>query len=127
MIVEQVEAVPLNNPLFTGILDMIDADEMGKLGAELGPRLVKNTFTFLDLEFDVDGLIENYFRPVSKYSRWYSFNVWGSGVTRKLMFEHSYGLQWSAFLKHYIAGIIKSATGSEPRITLDDGLITVYC
>jgi hypothetical protein len=78
-IVERVEAVPLNKPLFTGMLDAIEADRMERLGEELGPRLVKQTFAFLNLDFDMDGLIQNYFQPLSMYSRWYSFNVAGSG------------------------------------------------
>lgn len=126
-IVEHVEAVPLNKPLFIGMLDKIEVGEMEKLGKELGPKLVKKTFAFLSLEFDIDGLIQNYFQPVSTYSRWYSFNVAGGGVNRRLLFEHPYGPKWSAFLKHYLAGIIKSATGSEPRIIVDNGLVTVLC
>jgi len=126
-IVEHVEAVPLNKLLFMGMLDGIEIGEMERLGRELGPRLVKQTFAFLSLEFDVEGLIQNYFLPVSTYSRWYSFNVSGSGVNRRLLFEHPYGPKWSAFLKQYITGIIRSATGSEPRITVDEGLVTVFC
>jgi hypothetical protein len=126
-IVEHVEAVPLNKLLFMGMLDAIEIGEMERLGRELGPRLVKKTFAFLSLEFDIDGLIQNYFLPVSMYSRWYSFNIAGSGANRRLMFEHPYGPKWSAFLKQYIAGIIKSATGSEPRITVDEGLVTIFC
>jgi hypothetical protein len=126
-IAEHVEAVPLNKLLFTGMLDLIEIGEMERLGRELGPKLIKKTFAFLSLEFDIDGLIRNYFLPVATYSRWYSFSVAGSGANRRLLFEHEYGPKWSAFLKQYIAGIIKSATGSESRITVDEGLITVFC
>jgi hypothetical protein len=109
------------------MLDSIQTEEMERLGRELGPRVVKQTFAFLGLNFDLEGLIEHYFQPVSSFSRWYTFNVVGSGANRKLMFEHQYGRKWSAFLKQYIGGIIKSATGTEPRITIDDGLVTGYC
>jgi hypothetical protein len=80
----------------------------------------------LSLEFDMDGLIEHYFRPLSMYSRWYNFNMAESGSNRRLLFEHSYGPKWSAFLKSYLSGVIKSATGSEPRIMVEEGLITVF-
>ncbi len=126
-IADHVEAVPLNKPLFMGMLSAIEVGEMERLGRELGPKLVKKTFAFLSLEFEIDGLIEHYFRPLSTYSRWYSFNVAGSGPNRRLLFEHPYGPNWSAFLKQYIGGIIKSATGTDPKITVDDGLVTVFC
>jgi len=126
-IIEHIEAIPLNKPLFVGILDKIELGEMEEFGKELGPKLVKKTFAFLSLEFDIDGLIQNYFEPVSMYSRWYSFNVAGSGVNRRLLFEHPFGAKWSAFLKLYLGGIIRSATGSEPRINVDEGLVTIFC
>jgi hypothetical protein len=87
-IAEHVEAVPLNKSLFTGILDKIEADQLERLGRDIGPRLAKSTFTFLNMDFDLDSLILRYFEPVSMYSRWYSFNVAGNGANRKLMFEH---------------------------------------
>jgi hypothetical protein len=111
------------NPL----LNNVEVSELELLGRELGLRLVKKTFAFLNLDFDLDGLIKYFFRPLSTYSRWYSFNVAGSGTNRKLLFEHPYGSKWSAFMKHYLAGIIKSSTGMEPRITVDEELVTVFC
>lgn len=126
-IVEHTEAIPLNKSLFIAILDNIQIEELERIGRELGPRVVKQTFAFLGLDFDLAGLIEHYFQPVSTFSRWYSFNVTGSGANRRLMFEHQYGRKWSAVLKQYIGGIIKSATGTEPKITVDDGLVTVFC
>jgi hypothetical protein len=72
------------------MLDGIEIDEMERLGKELGPKLVKKTFTFLNLELDLDGIIEHYFRPLSKNSKWYNFNIAGSGTGRKLLFEHPY-------------------------------------
>jgi hypothetical protein len=126
-IVEHTEAIPLNKALFIGIIEAIQIEEVERIGRELGPRVVKQTFAFLGLDFNLEGLIEHYFQPVSTFSRWYSFNVTGSGANRRLMFEHQYGRKWSAFLKQYIGGIIKSATGTEPKITVDDGLVTVFC
>jgi hypothetical protein len=125
-IAEHVEAVPLNKPLFAGMLAKVEEEEKERLGKELGPKVMKSTFAFLSLEFDIDGLIDHYFRPLSMYSNWYSFNVVGNGGTRKLIFEHHYGPKWSAFLKGYLLGIIKSATKSEPRVDMDDGLVTIF-
>jgi hypothetical protein len=126
-IIEHTEAVPLNKFLFLGMLGGTQIEEMERIGRELGPRVVKQTFAFLGINFDLGGLIEHYFQPVSTFARWYSFNIVGSGANRRLLFEHQYGRKWSAFLKQYIGGIIKSATGTEPKIVIDNGLVTVFC
>jgi len=126
-IVEHMQAVPLNRALFTQMLEAIEISAMERIGRELGPKIVKQTFKFLNLDYDVDNLIKHYFQPVSMHSRWYVFNVAGSGSNRRLMFEHPYGPKWSVFLKGYLGGIIKSITGSDPRITVEDGLVTAFC
>ena|ERR1700733_3466338 len=126
-IAEHINAIPLNGPLFSGILEDVSVEHLEHLGKELGPKLIKQTFAFLDLEYDIDGLIRHYFEPMSSFSGWYSFTVAGNGLNRRLMFQHSHGPKWSAFLKAYISSIIKAATGVEPRVTADESLVTVYC
>lgn len=125
-IVETLEAIPLSRPLFTALLENTDIAEMERIGREFGPKVVRRTFTFLNLNYDLDGLIEHYFQPLSTYSRWYSFNTTGQGANRKLMFQHSYGPKWTAFLRQYLGGIIKSATGIEPRIVVEEELVTIH-
>lgn len=125
-ITNQMEAIPVNRFLFDEMLNDVPTEEMERIGKKLGPKLVKQAFAFLNLDYDMDGLIRHYFRPVSSFARWYSFDMAGSGSNRRLMFEHNHGSKWSVFLKHYIAGIVKSATGSEPRVAIDDSLVTVY-
>ena len=119
-ITEHVRAVPVNLYLFSEMLRNVPVEQMEAVGKELGPRLIRQTFTFLGIEYDLESLIQYYFEPVGAYSRWYSFNMAGRPPNRKLMFEHQYGRKWSAFLRYYVGGIIKSATGNEPRITVDD-------
>ncbi len=126
-IVDYLEVIPLNKLLLTRTLDKVDAEDMERLGKELGPKAIKRAFEFLGLEFSLNGIIEHYFRPLATYSRWYSFNVTWGEMEQRLLFEHHYGAKWSAFLGHYIAEIVKSATGSEPRITVDDELVVISC
>jgi hypothetical protein len=126
-IAEHVNAVTINGLLFTGMLEDAQTEHLEQLGKVLGPKLIKQTFAFLGLEFDLDGLIRYYFDPVSSFSRWYSFSVIGSGSNRKLMFQHQHRSKWSAFLRAYISAIVKAATGIEPRITSDEGLVIAYC
>jgi hypothetical protein len=125
-IAEQLGAVTISRALFDVMLEDVPAARLEQLGKNLGPNLIKQTFTFLDLPYDLEGLIRYYFEPVSSYSGWYSFRLAGAGSNRKLMFQHAHGPKWSLFLKSYISSIIKAATGSEPRADVDDGLVTVY-
>jgi hypothetical protein len=126
-ILEHVNAMPLNGPLFTGMLESVPVERMEELGRNLGPKLIKETFAFLGLNYDLENLIKSYFEPLSLYSGWYRFNVSGSDRDRRLLFEHQHGFKWSIFLKQYISGIIKATMGTEPRVMVEEGLIIVYC
>ncbi|MDA4123775.1 MAG: hypothetical protein OK456_11405, partial [Thaumarchaeota archaeon] len=126
-IADLVGAIPLNTQLFGEMLNSVPQDRMESIGKEIGPKLIRQTFTLLGIEYDIDSLIQYYFEPLAAYSRWYRFYVVGTSPNRRLMFEHSHGGKWSAFLRHYITGIIKSATGAEPKTTVSDDLVTVFC
>jgi hypothetical protein len=126
-IAEDLNAISLDGLLFSEMLEAEPLERLEQLGEELGAELVKQTFVFLGLEHDIYGLIRHYFETMAAFSGWYSFAIVGSGSNRKLMFEHHYGPKWSAFLKAYISSIIRTATGSEHRVTMDDSIVTVYC
>jgi hypothetical protein len=126
-IAEHLQAIPVNGPLFGQMLEDVPVEHLELVAKELGPELIKQTFAFLDLEYDLDGLIRHYFNPMSEFSGWYKFAVAGTDRTRKLMFQHPHGSKWSAFLKIYVSGIISAATGVNPRSTADHRLVTVYC
>jgi len=126
-IVEDVDAISLSGRLFSGMLEDTSEEHLVRLGKELGSELIKETFAFLDLEHDISGLILCYFEPMSSFSKWFTFTMAGSGPSRRLMFMHSRGPKWSVFLKAYIASIIKTSIGVEPRVIVEDHLVTVYC
>ncbi len=126
-ITEHLRAIPLNQQLFAAMLDSTTEERMERVGKELGPHIIKKTFSFLNIEYNLDNLIEHCFEPLGSFSGWYIFSSSRSGPSRRLMFEHVHGPKWSAFLKYYIAGMIKAATGVEPRITVEDGLLVAYC
>lgn len=123
---ENLEAISLSKSLFVGMLDKVETSEMEFLGRELGSKLAKQAFAFLNLDFGIEGLIEGYFRPLSLYSNWYNLNVVGVGANRKLLFKHQLGPKWSVFLKAYLAATLESATGKKPTITVTDGLVSVF-
>jgi hypothetical protein len=78
------------------------------------------------MEFNLDNLIESYFEQLSAYSGWYSLNTF-EDASRKLIFAHSHGPKWIAFLKLYLARIKRSETGTEPEVTIGDEMLTFTC
>jgi len=107
------------------MIEAASREDLESLGKKLGPRLVKQTFEFFDIEPTVDSLVSRYFEPMGAYSGRYQANVVGSGPDLKLILEHDYGIKWSTFLAEYTKGVAKSLLGTEPKIDLDDDLVKV--
>lgn len=122
---EHVEAVTLARAIFTSMLEKISEEDMADAGRELGSRIAKQTLAFYNIQPSLENLTDSFFRPLGSFSRWYSFNTSGSGQSLKMVFEHAYGPKWTAFLKEYLSGVIKSTTGVEPRIKTEDNLLTI--
>jgi hypothetical protein len=108
-------------------LDIISIEEIESIATKLGAKVVRQSFASQGIEFNLENLIESYFEPLSEYSGWYQFNWRFVGTSRKLTFTHSHGLKWTAFLKLYYAAIIRSATGVEPEVAVDEGVLTFAC
>ncbi len=125
-IADHVRVVPLNLGVFHVLLDTATEDSLERVGKEMGPKIVKRTFDFLGYDYNVDSLVLNYFEPLSSFSGWYTFKSVGKGTGRKLLFEQPHGRKWSIFLRFYIAGILREATRVEPKITIEDDLVTVF-
>lgn len=126
-IVETMKALPLSAALFRELLEATSADQMESIAKKLGAKVVKQSFAFQGIEFDLDNLIEFYFEPLSQHSGWYVFNTHLEGPSRKLIFTHSHGPKWTAFLKGYYTALIRAATGSEPDVRLEDEMLTFTC
>jgi len=126
-IVEGTNAIPLNGPFFREWLEITSTDQMESIAKNLGPKVVRQSFAFRGIDFNLDNLIEFYFEPVSAHSGWYLFNTYFEGTSRKLIFKHSHGPKWTAFLKLYVASILRSATGTEPEVTIEDEILTFTC
>lgn len=127
MIIEAMKAVPLNRAFLDELLEIASTDELESIAKRLGPKVVRKSFAFRGIAFNLDNLVKFYFEPLSAYSGWYSFNTYFEGTTRILVFEHPLGQKSTAFLKRYIAGIIRSANGIEPEVTIEDETLTFTC
>jgi len=126
-ILEGTKAIPLSGAFFVELMEIATIDEMESIAKRLGARVVRQTFAFQGIEFDLENLIGFYFEPLSTYSGWYSFNTYFVGTSRKLIFKHSHGQKWTAFLKLYITAILRSATGTEPEVIIEDEVLTFTC
>lgn len=126
-ILEATKAIPLSGSFLDELLEITSTEEMENIGKKLGPKVIRKSFAFRGIAFNLDSLTKFYFEPVSAYSGWYSFNSYFVGTTRILVFEHSRGPKWTTFLKQYVAGIIHSATGTEPEIAVVDETLTFTC
>ena len=48
-ITEHLRAIPLNQQLFAEMLDSTPEERMERVGRELGPHIIKRTFSFLNI------------------------------------------------------------------------------
>jgi len=126
-ILEVSEAIPFSGALFQEWLEVTSSDHMEGMAKKLGPSVVRQIFAFQGIDFNLDNLIKYYFEPLSANSGWYLFNTYFEGMSRKVVFRHSHGPKWTAFLKRYIGSIIQSATGTEPEVTIEDETLTFTC
>jgi hypothetical protein len=124
---EGTKAIPLSGAFFHELLEITSINQMDSITKKLGPSVIRKSFAFQGIAFNLDNLIECYFEPLSAHSGWYSFNTYLQGMSRILIFEHSHGPKWTAFLKRYIAGIIRSATGTEPEVAIEEETLTFTC
>lgn len=126
-IVEGTKAIPLSGAFFRELLAITSTDQIEEIAKKLGEKVVRQSFASRGIDFNLDNLIKFYFEPLSEHSGWYEFNFHPAGTGRKLIFTHSHGQKWTAFLRRYLTAIIRSATGVEPDVTVDDGVLTFIC
>ncbi len=126
-ILETMKAIPLSEELFRAWLQRTSQEEMEDMAKSIGPKVVRRSFASEGIDFNLDNLIEFYFEPLSEYSGWYEFNWRFVGTSRKLIFTHSHGPKWTAFLRRYYGALIPSATGAEPDVTVEEGVLTFTC
>lgn len=126
-ILETMKAIPLSEEFFRSWLQKTSLEDLEEMAKGIGPKVARRSFASRGIEFNLDNLIEFYFEPLSDYSGWYQFEWDFVGASRRLIFTHPHGPKWTAFLSRYYAAIIRSATGAEPDMTVEEGVITFTC
>jgi hypothetical protein len=124
-IVEHERSIVLDRRIFFPIIQKVPVEELEKIGKELGPKLVRQTFEFLNIEPTVDNLVNRYLEPMGTYSGRYQSNIVAATPNLKLVLEHEYGSKWSAFLAQYMTGVVKSLLSCEPKIEVEDDLVKI--
>ncbi len=118
-------AVVLEKITFERILSQIPAEVLADIGGDLGPKIVKRLLAFYAIQPNLSSLVESYFEPMGSFSGWYHFRMSRTGPNPTLVFEHDNGPGWTAFLERYIAGVITSVLGIQPRIEANDSFVVV--
>ncbi len=85
-ILEGTKALPLIESIFRELLEIASLDQMESIAKKLSSKVVRQSFAFQGVDFNIDNLIEFYFQPLSDHSGWYQFNFRIEGTSRKLMF-----------------------------------------
>lgn len=123
---EHIGSVVLSNYLFSHFMRSLSEEELAEFGEDLGPAIVKPTFTFYSMKPDLNSLITHYFEPMGLFSGWFELSHLVEDSKHKLVLQHSHGHKWSIFLKHYVTGMTKSVLGVEPRIESEDGSVIIH-
>jgi len=126
-LITEEHSVTLEGVLFDEIIKFVPAEEMSKFGEKLAPNSVRQNLTFLNIDLNIDSLVSRYFKPMGSFSNQYEFNEMIKGSTRVLLFRHNHGLVWSVYLKHRLSAIIKSITGTQPIVEIENGLVKITC
>jgi hypothetical protein len=118
-------SVTINNAFFTSLLDAVPQSQLETIASSIGDSVVRQAFDSLNLTYDLDSLVKNYFEPSSKYSGCYGFYTESAAYGRRMTLNHGYGEKWSAFLGAYVGKIVGSATGVRPIVRFDSDSVKV--
>lgn len=107
-------SIIMSQALFSLILDKLNRADKEEWAIK-GLKTVKNLFTILDLEYNVENVINEYFSMIGKYCYWYSFHYTVDENHYHLVFETELGHGWIEFLQFYIQKILQSL-----NVTIDN-------
>lgn len=74
-ILEGTNAIPLSEAFFQELLETISIEEIESIANKLGAKVVRRSFAFRGIGFNLDNLIEFYFKPLSEHSGWYRLST----------------------------------------------------
>ncbi|MEX1150831.1 MAG: hypothetical protein WEB28_01965 [Nitrosopumilaceae archaeon] len=111
-------SITMPHTLFSILLEKLNREDKEEL-ATRGVKTIKNMFTALDLEYNIENVIDEYFTILGKYCGWYTFNYDVDDTNYHLVFKTELGKDWIEFLQFYVKTILHSL-----KINIDNESIT---
>jgi len=91
-------SITLSHGLFSILLEKLNREDKEEWAIR-GLKTVKNLFTALDLEYNIENVIDEYLSILGKYCGWYAFNYDVDDTHYHLVFKTELGLAWIEFLQ----------------------------
>lgn len=124
MRINKLSGITTPQDLLSNIIDKLDETQKEELALQ-GPQIVKKLFRMLNVKYNVQNVIDDYFIMLGTYCGWYKFHVDSENNQHRLIFESDLGKEWIAFLSMYVNGILKSLRVDIVNEFIDDSALII--
>lgn len=100
-------SITMSQALFSIILEKLNTSQKEE-AAKQGIQTVKNVFTILGIEYNLQNVLDEYFTIQGKYCDWFTFHYEKDENHFRLVFETDLGTEWLKFLRLYVHAILHS-------------------
>jgi hypothetical protein len=107
-------SITMSQALFSTIFDKLTTTEKEEV-VNRGLQTIKNLFTVLNLEYNTENVLNEYFTILGKYCGWFTFHYDVDENHYRLVFEAELGHGWIEFLQFYVQKILQSL-----KVTIDN-------
>jgi hypothetical protein len=114
--------ITMSQALFSKILSKLDERNQKEIVLYV-PKSIKQLFTLLNLNYDLQNLLENHFVIMDKYCGWYTFHHDKNGNNYRLVFESDLGPDWIQFLRLYITSSLNSLRISNIDVKIEGSVL----
>jgi len=114
--------ITMSQLLFSKIVHRLNESEKKELSLQ-GPKTVKKLFALLNLKYNPQNVIENYFAVIGTYCGWYTFEHYLDKNQFRLVFKSEFDEEWIKFLTLYIRTILQSLNVKIENEEIHDSVI----
>ena len=107
MRMDALPSVTISQMLLSKVISELDSDQKTN-ASQQGPLTVKKLFTKLNLKYNIQNVVDEYFSMLGKYCGWFTFHFEINKNHYRLVFESDLGQDWMTFLTSYVREILKS-------------------
>ncbi|MCS4538818.1 MAG: BrnA antitoxin family protein [Thaumarchaeota archaeon] len=120
---EKANPVIIAEDTLLAMLDRMTPEQLEGAGNTAGSKVLGSLFALFNIKPTVDSVINYHFRPMGKYSGWFTSKYYED--EKKIVLHHSLGIKWSYFLKGHGASI-RSVLKIEPKIDISESSAIIY-